>query len=451
MKSIVKSTLLLTAALFASVACDLINNGENTPELTIASGDQLAVSSEAGTVSFNYELQNGVDGGEFELVIPDGVDWIQNVVIESFSFSGMISFDVLENKSEEPRSAILSLDYKYDGRVVSSLVNLIQEAVEYDYDIPIVAVESKYYGDQGYGYHEYEVILGATDYTLVSTGCEYYSLTFLCSNRTETLVPEPGVYEVVGIGEEGDHTIKTDEWSVYLKVDDEGTQYEDVIEILQGEIRVDRDGDVYTIEGVVTDEEGKLHHIYYNGTVDVRNMTIMSTIPGDIDMDLTGYTVDAYYNGRAFNTGNVWMIVIYKDPKTVGEYTYQLQCITSLDYDMTTGLGLHNFTADLYGEYGYNTFTLGTESILSYNASWIFTWVHYDEELDQMYVGAPGAPFREGDILVEPDGEGLYSITINVKDDNDNTIKAYGSSLEINHYDNTTKSAGMAGFSVKMQ
>ncbi len=448
MKNLMLYGILMLSALFAFSSCDIIGGEKNEPEITIATGEQLGVSSEAGTVTINYELINGVDGGEVELVVPENTDWISNVKIESFTQSGMVSFDVEKNISEEPRSVLLSLNYKYDDKVVSALLNLIQEAVVYDYNMDIAVAECRYYGDQGLGYHIYEMRMGATDYTLVSTGEEYYSLTFLCSNKTETLLPEPGVYEVVGVGAEGDHTIQTDEWSVYLKVNDEGTQYEEVIEILQGEIKVERDGESYTFSGVVTDEENKLHNIYYNGEVDVRNMTIMSTIEDDIDMDLTGYTVDAYYNGRAFNTGNVWMLVIYKSPKTIGDFTFQLQCVTPVEYDMSTGLGLHNFTADVDGTYGYHTFTLGTESIANYNASWIFTWVYYDKDLDQMYVGEPAAPFRSGDILVEPSEGGTYAISINTMDDNNHTIEAYGSGLTINHIDNTTRGAGFGeGFS----
>ncbi len=439
--------LLVTCLSFNS--CNQVtpdNGDDNTEEpvveplLTVASGNQLSVAYDAKHASFNYELLNGVENGRFEVEKSDDAEWIKNIGIESFSMSGVVSFDVEENRSVEPRNAILHLNYIYDTtKVVSAAINVVQDALDYKYSLEINAVQCLYYGNIGTSFYEYEIRMGKDDYEMTTTGAEYYSLTFLCSNGTQTRLPEPGLYPVVSAENEEDHTIKTDGWSVYMKVDDLGEQYETVVPIVDGWINVSKDGDIYIFEGFIMDAENKWHKIYYDGSVVLWDRTIASTLTGDVETDLNEMVVEAHYNGNAFGTGSVWMMVIYKDPKSVGDITYQIQLIAPVSVDMSTGFPDMTFLPDETGLYDPNTFTKGTESAISYNGSWVYTFTKYDEKTQMYYVGNPAGPFIDGVVDVKLNPDGTYDINIDIEDDANHTIKAAGENIAINFYDNTIK------------
>ncbi len=452
-----KKISLLCATLFVAsmawISCNPVNpddngnNGDNgtqepddKPQLIIASGNQLSVAYDATHASFNYELLNGVENGKFSVSMPEDVEWIKNIQIQSFSMSGIVSFDVVSNRSVEPRNAIIELEYTYDTtKVVSAIVNVIQDALGYKYSLDINAVQCRYHSNIGTSFYEYELRMGKDDYDLHTTGQEYYTLIFCCSNATETLLPEPGLYAVVSAENEEDHTIKTDGWSAYSKVNEEGDSYEVVNLIVDGWITVSKDGDVYTIDGFIKDDRNDWHKIYYSGKIDVRDMTIASSLTENVNTDLDGaeMVVNAYYNGNYFGTGSVWMLVIYDDPKTVGEYTYQIQLIAPLSVDLSTKFSNHTFLPDETGLYDPNTFTKGTASVINYNGSWVYSFVKYDEKTQMYYVGEPAGPFIDGKVEINQNDNGKYTIDIEVEDDNNHTIKASGKNVTINYYDNT--------------
>ncbi len=441
----------LSVALFSFFACTPAddpgknenpgnnNEAEVTPEVIIASGNQLSVAYDQTHASFNYELLNGVEDGEFEIEIPDEAsEWMKNIKIESFTMSGVVSFDLTQNKSVEPRNVILELKYTYDTtKVVKAIVNVVQDALQYEHDVDINAVECRYHSNIGTPFYEYELRMGQNDYDMITAGAEYYDLIFCCSNKTENLLPEPGRYLVVSAENEDDHTIKTDGWSAYSKVNAAGDSYEKVHLIEEGWINVSEENGVYTIEGFIKDDMHEWHKIYYQGEIDVRNMTIASSLTDNVESDINEMVVDAYYNGNAFGTGSVWMLVMYKEPKAVGDLTYQVQLIAPVSADMSTKLPDITFLPDETGLYDPYTFTKGTDNVISYNGSWVFSFTKYDEKTEMFYVGDPAGPFIDGVVELQRNDDDTYNINIAVQDDANHTINASGENVTINFYDNT--------------
>lgn len=345
-----------------------------TPELELAGGNvTLTVSAEGGTQSITYNITNPVDGGVIEAVPADS--WINTISVDEANKT--ISFNVDPNEVAEARSQLLSVTYTYgEGLVVKKEMNVIQNAgMAYDYVYEMTSFSSMWYGDM-YGlngennYYTWISDMPFTEEGYTQVGGNYYLFDIygpFPDDETAPVIPA-GTYTLGEYGATAEWTFSPD-YSKAVRYNEEGLDYQ--AEFADGTLTVayDSDGNV-VMEAILTDTEGKMHHLTYTGVglcVDDRPVD-----PGlGEDLEFTASLAAASY--AAGDGANMEIVIQFTDMDVDGEgyiippgTILAVDAIMPYDEDGNLATGTYTVSGDgtsmtVYpGEDFLGMFTIGT-------------------------------------------------------------------------------------------
>lgn len=291
-----------------------------TPELELAGGNvTLTVSAEGGTQSITYNITNPVDGGVIEAVPADS--WINTISVDEANKT--ISFNVDPNEVAEARSQLLSVTYTYgEGLVVKKEMNVIQNAgMAYDYVYEMTSFSSYWYGDQ-YGLngeHNYYTWLSDMPFTedgYTQPGGNYYLFDIYAPSPEDEAVPviPAGTYTLGEYGATAEWTFSPD-YSKAVRYNSEGLEFQANFEDGTLTVSYDADGNV-VMEAILTDTEGKAHHITYTGVgLCVDDRPVLPGLGEDLEFTAT-MAAASYAQGDA---NNMEVVIQFTDMEIDGE------------------------------------------------------------------------------------------------------------------------------------
>lgn len=251
-----------------------------TPALEITTAD-LEIAPEGQECEVIYTITNEVvEGGSIEAACP--AEWITDL---DYSTKGTVTFTALPNETGADRSDVLTITYTYlDGEEqvsVSDEINLSQKAipvqpVTYDYEFEFDILTGTWYGTQfgNNGEDNYYVWLSDKEFLdgYTQPNGTYYLFDMYAGAPANADAPMPpvGTYTLGEMGSTEPMTFSPD----YSK----GVSYGDMISdteidvifnvsFSEGTLTVSTEDNVtYTFEAILTDIEGKTHHVVYTGT-----------------------------------------------------------------------------------------------------------------------------------------------------------------------------------------
>ena len=223
---------------------------------------EFSAKAEGEVVSVPYTLTNGVEGSEVSVKPAADYDWAEFIG----SSADAISVRVERNDTEEPRTAEFSVSYPGVSKDLSFKINQAAGAApapEYDYECEMTMSSLTYYADYGdngednFSLTLFDEPLDAEGYP--QPGHVSYCFDIYTASGTDGVLPA-GTYE---LGEEfmTDAGTFCPTFSEYIDENGE-TRY-----FTEGSVVVSKNGDVYDVEAVLTDDAGETHHVTYSGAI----------------------------------------------------------------------------------------------------------------------------------------------------------------------------------------
>lgn len=404
-----KNLLIAAMCLLGIVSCqkpstDGPQNGAD-PVFKSVSQTEANLPEEGGTVTVTFEIENPVEGAQVEPVI--SVEWVTVASVDATS----VSFTVAANESVEPRETSIFVAYA-DKASFNLAINQAGAVVRKTAN----ALSSMYYGT------EYSMVESDNFYTHISDkgfddgyaqpDAWYYRLDLYSAvqdyprDEPSALIIPNGTYNY-------DANNTTEPWtfaagySVYFTTTPDGQQ-----------------GEQATIDGgvvVVSDNKlvadlivnGEPHHIVYEGSLqceEARQPLFYSTLTDDYQADYSNHDLYLIWYGDYYECGyDNYMVAIQPRVETgIGDYfsseinsngsvmgeglagTYTINRNTYLD-DALQFLGGFNYAGYMMGTWFYNT-------------------------PDGQYYGDM-APIIDGTIEVVDNGDGTYTVNLDLVDD----------------------------------
>ncbi len=412
MKKIFICLIGFVVAFFATSCSEFAETKKETSLELIIEHDQVLLTGEAAVFSFNYKITDPVEGGQVEVVLPVGFEWlkVESVKVHDESY-GLITIRIEENAEKDNiRNAVVTVKYRFDGKSVSKMFNLIQEFIALEYELEAQYGMSAYYGNQ-YGYYNHLIYLTATDTESPVDG--YFKLDLFTRENSTDMRPLPGVYTVV----DGSYATETDfaisDMISNVKYPGEDGKTESVY-FEKGQVTIERNGNLYTIVGELYGKNGGVYRVRLENkefsTIDVSHD---SRLEADVDETYTDMFIDAFHVGSdlgGINT-NAWLLYIVPNEVVVGSPLIQLYL--AYDLDVTEAIEPGEFVASY--SIAPNTFLPGFFSA-EYAGAWLSM---YNEDLDRI----PVAPMKTGKVELIQLENGNFDIKIESEDDNDHSIK----------------------------
>lgn len=240
--------------------------GDGTsPELVInVTGENIEIPAEGGDVEIVYELTNPVEGGSVSASCEAG--WIVDL---DWSTAGKVIVSAEKNDSGESRTATLIVTYSWDGGESADDASLVQPAAgapsgEYDYEFEMTEFLGYFYEAYGNGGEDnYYVWVSDRPFSedgYAEVGGTYYLFDMYAALGTGPAIPS-GTYT---LGEEDMTAAMTfsSDLSMYFYQGETSTVE---LYFTEGTLEVTADGGTYTFDAVLTDTEGKTHHVTYTG------------------------------------------------------------------------------------------------------------------------------------------------------------------------------------------
>ena len=404
-----KNLLIAAMCLLGIVSCQ--KNDQDTPTpgadpvFKNVSQTEANLPEEGGTVTVTFEIENPVEGAQVEPVI--SVEWVTVASVDATS----VSFTVAANESVEPRETSIFVAYankaSFDlainqaGAVIRRTANVLS---------------SMYYGT------EYSIVESDNFYTHISDkgfvdgyaqpDAWYYRLDLYSAvqdyprDEPSALIIPNGTYNF-------DANNTTEPWtfsagySVYFTTTPDGQQ-----------------GEQATIDGgvvVVSDNKlvadlivnGEPHHIVYEGSLqcqEARQPLFYSTLTDDYQADYSNHDLYLIHYGDYYECGyDNYMVAIQPKVETgIGDYFSSE--INSNGSGMGEGLAgtytiNRNYSLDgalqFLGGFNYSGYMMGT---------WFYNTP------DGQYYGDM-APIIDGTIEVVDNGDGTYTVNLDLVDD----------------------------------
>lgn len=250
------------AALFIVNGC--VKPVDEAPALSLGA-TEFEVGAEGGTVSVPYELTNAAEGAAVSVEPSGEYDWVNVTSVGKEA----IELSVSKNETAEARTAEFTVSYP--GISAGSAFVLSQAPGEpapvYDYDFQLTGFFGSFYEGLGIG-GEDNYYLWLSDKPIESAdfsfevGAVYYILDLYAPSGSGYAMPE-GTYEVGAEGMTDPMTAGYDNSMFFVRGESEESTVE--ANFAEGYVEVTSESGVYTIELVLTDDEGKTHHAVYTG------------------------------------------------------------------------------------------------------------------------------------------------------------------------------------------
>ncbi len=457
MKKLILLCLLFSATVFALSSCDPIDSpDDNIPDeekpvedslatkivITTMNG-QIAVDSDEQSVSLSYEILNPKEDGTVIVEIPETNDWISNPVIDVDAKT--ITMDLAKNQTPGSRSEIITVRYKYGEESVVAVANIIQTETVYDYVVNCTYSISKFYGQgmaEDMNLQCYYLRMGTVNFNVNTREPKtwIYSFDFYLDEVTENKLPASGTYKFVTSGEETDFTF-SDFGTSATYYGEDLVDYTDYMKLnfYEGTVTVEQEGDEYTMVAILTDMDGKLHYVSYKGVPEMKDVTVLSTLEGNIEMELKNYDIVASDYDDFYGEGmRNWRFEIYGD-LYIGDYILVLDVLTPMD--------VTEFTETILFDSYYAEPTEATSFYLPGQAEQQLSWLvtYHGDGVD---FGDPSAAILYGTILLEAKDNGKFKMTTDVYDQLGNSIKLTMDDMEFYYYDMAPSASPMQKSSI---
>lgn len=421
-----KYFLLLAMALVAMVSCESVETPAGPCELKLISSAVMDFTADGGQGVIDYTL-TGVKEGELPTA-ESGADWITNITV-----ADKITFDIALNEVTEQRTATIYVEY---GEQNFS-VQIVQAAAGPKPDIyfEATALNGESYGDKytnGKSYDYYAILSknGTTGYMDLYLDTYYRFDIYSDTPPSEPLTLPVGVYEF------DDYDLSTpgtfgSGYSFRFQTFEDGTYKEN--RVLDGKIVVTENH----IEALVKYDDGKLHKITYDGSLELSYIQIpndppYSRLTKDYTFENSGVMRMLYYGDTYGLGGANWLVeVMDNTEKMNGDYFRVNLVANDNTYSADSVWGTYTAVAT-EDEVAKGTFVAGTEAgVNEYYHSWY--WVIEDNLVNHDY----GAPLSTGSVNIAKEGSS-YIMTIDCMDDNGHKIQGTYTCGGIEVYDMTT-------------
>lgn len=314
MKKLVLLTSVTAVLLLSAVGCKQ-NEKEpgTTPDPVLKVNTTIVqATAEGGVYEISYTVENPVDGAVVELT--SDADWVSG---PDYSAENVVSVTVAPNNDNADRNANLLLTYKYgEGEVVEGEI-IVHQVYQYDYNFEAEHVYGGYFTERTGEEPDYCLIfsdLGMSESEGYVGNGTYYRLDICVGSAPEDygniVIPE-GTYSL-----SKDLVRSNSFW---------GTVNSDVSEwvvsslFTEGTVTVTVDGNKNKYEAVLTDEEGKIHHLTFDGSdaLDLYCNAGLKVI--NWDMELTDVRIASnleYVDGNEDMMMLTWTLAAGKDVET---------------------------------------------------------------------------------------------------------------------------------------
>lgn len=403
---------LITLSAILLTGCEQPKNEETPPadEPKIELGDQnnLALPAEGGNFTITYSIANPVDGGQISAEAAD--TWIHDF---SYAEEGAITFVADANGQSESRSQAITLVYTYgDGKTVQAQINAVQDAAAaYDYDFTFDIFTGIYYGDifgvnDEHSYYTWisDMNFDAGGYPKANGTYYLFDIFAPAPEDTENPLPPAGTY-TLGESKATAEMTFTPDYSLTIKTDAEGGNvYKRGF--TEGTLTVSYEGGNMVIEAILTDEEGKTHHVQFNGAAVYTDEVTGGN--GTLNKDLI---INASFASAMFSShyGNATEILMQFSDMTVNEGSFippgsHLSVDISVPYSEEGILGDGTYTVAPDG--GAYTFFPGQD----YSGFYLGTYVQYVKEAFNILIGI----IDDGTITISREAD-IYTIKCELK------------------------------------
>ena len=414
-----KFILLFLLSAFALVSCEKvlsIFDKEKETTFSISYTSKFNVASVGANIAVKYKITNPIEG--VSVVATPSEDW----VIESGTLVNTLIFTIPANELDETREATITLVYGNIERVVT-VCQMASGAEERDFT-QLEYLSGMYYGncngatENDYNYY---IALGSKrDCFDISTGevrCEkghkYLFLNLFASAPAENLnisfnVPVGNyVWDTTNSTRAG----VVGEFASYLYVED-GKDGKDT-DFVSGSITVTEESIFVTL----LDENGKWHKYRCDETF-VDNINNFhpspvkdncSTLQGDLNIAFSSPSIYASCYGDSYMFGKQsW--TLYVEDRATGDNLY-LNLLANSAEAMPTGRFVVSY--DISKE------QMVLPGFLGYEYIGVWSWYYlYDDYRDIL----GSAPLVDGEMTIEDNGNGTYTLTIDFVDDCGNKI-----------------------------
>ena len=285
-------------ALFAFTLMGCDNKTEpivEPPQLNITHEGDFQIDPLGGDYSIPYEIINEVDGGQINVSVEEGCDWIVSL---NYNTYGNVSFTVPANESGEDRTTVMTIVYTYgEGQTAEDAININQPKYEpvYDYEFEFEYETAFYYGDKFglNGEHKYYTWLSDMPFDengYTQPGGTYYLFDLYAPAPEIEENPQlpAGTYTLGEAGLTEEYTF-TPDYSMGMTLSEDGEFRTMNVTYSEGTLEVTKEGDNYVFDAVLTDQEGKTHHVTYNGAA-IWEDAPLEYIPIKEDMDISATT-----------------------------------------------------------------------------------------------------------------------------------------------------------------
>lgn len=255
-----------------AVAAMLLVNGcqkplADSPVLTLEA-TEYTIAAEGGELSVPFELTNAAEGTSVSVKPVAEYDWVEVTGVGETA----VGLSVAKNETGSQREAEftvscpgISSDIKFS---VSQAAG--DPAPAYDYEYVTTLCSGEYYGAFGNdGEINYFVVLSTLPYDeegYAQAGGVYYIFDMYASPDAGRDIPA-GTYTVGEAGETKAMTFSPDYSRFVVMGEDEASTFGAYF--VEGTMTVAVEGDTYSFEAFLTDEDGSTHHVTYTGPAEI--------------------------------------------------------------------------------------------------------------------------------------------------------------------------------------
>lgn len=406
-----KLFFILTAGLFALVACEPVNGpqgGNETKGTLSVTEKSIDVAFYGGEGVINYTLVDAAEGAKPTAVANQA--WISNITV-----ADTITFDVELNNTTEQRVAMVAVSYGED----QTFQVFVNQAAGYEIDVEFTAtaINGEYYGTNYSADPNYFVILsknGTTGFSDMYLDSYYRLDIYSKTPAGDPLALPEGVYTFDYLDQGYGNTFGIG-YSFLLQTFEDGSYKE--LRFEDGVLIVTEN----KAEGFFVFENGETHHIVYEGSLELGWLEFpepeyYSTLTEDYTFNHQQGVVRFNYYGDYYNVGGSnWVVsaMLSGDPLN-GDYIMVDLIADKVSDNPDDAVGTYTCVASDVSV-AKNTFIAGGMDGNSYTYSWLQYVV--DNYIDH----SRRAPITSGTVTIAAEGTG-YLLTFDCMDDNGHKI-----------------------------
>lgn len=404
-ESMIYAAMVFIALMFC--ACDTVQREEDEERLPEISLDKsvLNVGEDGGVFEIGYNLSYTVEGGTVKANSP--VDWITMA-----DNGSSVIVTVAPNGIKEARDTSVTVEYWLGNTFVADSIYVEQDALSYDHKLVASNAVCEYSGDM-YGMpgslHNYYLMVSDLGWDVGNAKVYKFDIFLPEPDNATRLSLPAGEYLLSGTSGTEPMTF-TKQYSMY-SVNNQSATENISVGFTEGKLMVERQGNDYVLDAVLTDVTGETHHMTYSGPIDFEDYyepvpEVSSILTKDYSADLSEARLEATYDGDYYGYGTyIWYLHILNEGWTGDSFIIEL----CSPYDDPESIPEHEYAISLSGD--EFTAIQGYPSLPFESGSWLY---YYDEDAAQTKV----SPLNSGVISVTHNDDGTTTVEIDCMDDN---------------------------------